>query len=361
MGAMVTRRNFLKSLVFGSGGLAFPVPTFLFRRLNRSASPLGPRAGRTNPFVNSQGQARLVCIEGHDVSIMLRKGLLALGGLEKLIKTGDSVFLKPNLVLRESDPDAPLFPTMSSPDCIRELIWLLRGHTTQIQVGDQGGEDQDTIYDALDLVNVVTGAGAELVDLERMADPTRAIRHASWDPQVPDFNVFRAVYEAPVLISLCNLKRHSSAQMTAAIKNNFGAMQGRWDSGTRGWLHRNPNLSPAFLAELPYVAALMKPELTIVDARHIMIGNGPILSFPGAKIKTGINRMVLGGDMVALDSYCAQHILADHDPDFDPESIRLTLTNAEQLGLGTSDLSRVDILEIDETWEPPPKKGAHRR
>ena len=358
---MATRRNFLKSLAFGSWGLAFPSPAFLFRRLIRAAGPLGPRAGRANPFVNPQGQARLVCIEGTDVPTMLRKGLQALGGLDTLIAAGDSVFLKPNLVLRESDPEAPLFPTMSSPDCIRELIWLLRNHTTQIQVGDQGGEDQEAIYAALDLINVVTGAGAELVDLERTPDAVRAVRHPSWDPQVPDFSVFRAVYEAPVLISLCNLKRHSSAHMTAAIKNNFGAMQGRWDSGTRGWLHRNPNLSPAFLAELPYVAALMKPELTIVDARHIMTGNGPLLSAPGAEIKTGVNRMVLGGDMVALDSYCAQHILAANDPEFDPESIRPTLTNAEQLGLGTSDLNRVEVLEIDETWEPPPKKGAHRR
>jgi uncharacterized protein (DUF362 family) len=105
----------------------------------------------------------------------------------------------------------------------------------------------------------------------------------------------------------------------------------------------------------------MRPELTIVDARHIMIGNGPILSVPGAQIKTGVNRMVMGGDMVALDSYCAQHILAVHDPEFDPESIRMTLTHAEQLGLGTSDLSRADILEIDETWEPSSKKGIHRR
>jgi len=65
--------------------------------------------------------------------------------------------------------------------------------------------------------------------------------------------------------------------------------------------------------------------------------------------------------VVALDSYCAQRILQLHDPGFDPEVIRPTLDKAEQLGLGTSDLSEVDILEIDETWEPQPKKGGHRR
>jgi len=358
---MTTRRKLLKSLALGTGGWIFTTPSRILERLARPAAFLGPRSGRANPFLNNQGRARLVCIEGSDVPTMLRKGLQALGGLERLVKDGDRVFLKPNLVLRESDPGAPLFPTMSSPDCIRELIWLLRNHTNQIQVGDQGGEAQGLIYESLGLPNVVNGAGAELVYLEEMPDAFLSIRHPSWAPQVPDFQVFRALYEAPVLISLCNLKRHSSAHMTGAIKNNFGAMQGRWNLGTRGWLHRNPNLSEAFLAELPYVAALMRPELTIVDARHIMIGNGPLLSSPGAQIRTGINRMVMAGDPVALDSYCAQRILAKHDPEFEPESIRLTLSNAEQLGLGTSQLSRVEILEIDETWEPSPKKGTYRR
>ena len=358
---MATRRNFLKSLVLGTGGLSFRPPAALIRHLSRSDSSLGPRAGRSNPFVNSLGQPKLVSIYGIDVPTMLRKGLEALGGLKALIRSNDTVLIKPNLVLRESDPAAPLFPTMSSPDTIRELIYLVRNHTQSIQVGDQGGEDQEAIYEALDLTNAVVGAGADLVHFENMSDPTRSVRHPGWKNDVPDFNVYRAVYEAPVIISLCNLKRHSSAFMTCAIKNNFGAMQGRWNTGTRAWLHRNPNLSPAFIEELPYVAALIRPELTIVDARDIMIGNGPLLSAPGAKIQSNVNRMVLCGDMVALDAYCSERILQNFDADFSITTIRPTLQKAEQLGLGTADLDQIEILEIDETWEPPPKKGTYRR
>lgn len=329
--------------------------------MSRSAAQHGPRTSRANPFVDNLGRPRLVCIQGTDLPTLLRKGLQALGGLGRLVNNSDRVLIKPNLVLRESDPDAPQFPTMSDPACITELIYLLREHTTQVQVGDQGGEDQELIYEALDMANAVNGAGAELLNFEQMPDPHHHARLPEWDASVPDFEIYRAVYEAPVVVSLCNLKRHSSAFMTCAIKNNFGAMEGRWNAGTRGWLHRNPNLSDAFVEELPYVAALIKPELTIVDARHIMIGDGPILGYPDAKIKTGINRMILSGDVVALDAYCANRILQPHDPSFDPETIRPTLDNAEELGLGTSDLSEVEILEIDETWEPPSKKGGPRR
>ena len=358
---MTTRRAFLKSLAFGTGGLTFRMPPSLLRKLSSGASLHEPRVSRSNPFIDDMGRPRLVCIQGSDLPTLLRKGLRALGGLARLVNSGDRVLIKPNLVLRESDPNAALFPTMSDPKCITELIYLLREHTSQVQVGDQGGEDQELIYQALDLANAVNGAGAELLNFEQMANPHHHARLPEWDESIPDFEIYRAVYEAPVVVSLCNLKRHSSAFMTCAIKNNFGAMEGRWNAGTRGWLHRNPNLSEAFVRELPYVAALIKPELTIVDARHIMIGNGPLLTAPGAEIKTGINRMILCGDVVALDAYCAQRILKLHDTGFDPETIRPTLDNAEQLGLGTSNLNQVDILDIDETWEPPPKKGGLRR
>jgi uncharacterized protein (DUF362 family) len=292
---------------------------------------------------------------------MLRKGLQALGGLERLLRPDDSILIKPNLVLRESDPKSPLYPTMSSPDVVRELIYLARVHTSIIRVGDQGGEDQEAIYQALDLYNAVVGSGADLLNFEQPPELTRPVRLPTWEASVPDFKIFQPVYDASVVINLCNLKRHSSAYMTGAIKNCIGAMQGRWDAGTRGWLHRNPNLSNPFLQEVAHVAALINPELTIVDARDIMVGNGPLLSFSGARIQSGVNRMIMSGDLLAMDAYCAQRILQDHDPDFTAESLLPTWEEAAQLGLGTSDLSRVDVLEIDESWEPQPKKGGYRR
>ncbi|NOR14465.1 MAG: DUF362 domain-containing protein, partial [Candidatus Aminicenantes bacterium] len=237
-------------------------------------------------------------------------------------------------------------------DTIRELIYILREVTSRIRVGDQGGEDQSLIYDKLDLVNTVVGAGAKLLNFEEDLLGTTNVRSLSWRRGVPDFKVFTPVYNSSVIINLCNLKRHSSAFMTCAIKNNFGTLQGRWNFGTRGYLHRHPNLSKEFVTELPEMVALIRPELTIVDARDIMIGDGPILSYPNAKIKKGINLMVLSGDMVAVDAYCSQRIMKKYDSSFKPKYIRPTLDRAEKLGLGTADLSQVEILEIDETWVP---------
>ncbi len=346
---MSNRRDFLKTCALGSGGLLLEQQGYRNRQYSFSSYSLGPRPAKANPYVTIDGRPRLVCIEGYDVQTMLSKGLQALGGLNRLIKKKDKVLIKPNLVLRESAPGMPQFPTMSSPDTIRELIYLVREVTTRIRVGDQGGEDQSLIYDKLDLINTVVGAGAKLLNFEEDPLGTVNVRSLSWSRGVPDFKVFTQVYNSSVIINLCNLKRHSSAFMTCAIKNNFGTLQGRWNFGTRGYLHRHPNLSEEFVADLPEMAALIRPELTIVDARDIMIGDGPILSYPKAKIKKGVNRMILSGDMVAVDTYCAQKILKKHDPSFKLKSIHPTLERAEKLGLGASDLSQVEILEIDET------------
>jgi uncharacterized Fe-S center protein len=49
--------------------------------------------------------------------------------------------------------------------------------------------------------------------------------------------------------------------------------------------------------------------------------------------------------MVATDTYCAR-ILDENDETFSAEQIESTLKYAEKLGLGTSDLSKVKIIEL---------------
>ena len=358
---MTTRREFLRSLVFGAGSLTqWPQRK---RKKPRVFRPhfLVSRMGQPNPFLSREGKPILVCIEGYDVRTMLSKGLQALGGLNKLLTMRQDVLIKPNLVLRESDPGSPQYPTMSSPDTIRELIVLLKDVAGNVSVGDQGGEDQSLIYEELDLANTVVGLGADLINFETLSSGIYNVRKRAWSPALPYFKVFAPVYDASILVNLCNLKRHGSAFMTCAIKNNFGALHGRSSSGTRGYMHRHPDYSKEFIEELADVAALINPELTIVDARHIMIGNGPTLSASGALIKEGINRLVLSGDMVATDAYCAERILGIHDSGFLSTSISPTLDRAQQLGLGTADLNHVEILEIDESWEPLVKKSVFCR
>ncbi|NOR15025.1 MAG: hypothetical protein GQ544_04925, partial [Candidatus Aminicenantes bacterium] len=138
--------------MMGTSGLIFDPQRFRKRLESFSSYALGPRPAKPNPYVTKDGKPRLVCIEGYDVNTMLSKGLQALGGLNRLIKKKDRVLIKPNLVLRETAAGVPQYPTMSSPETIRELIYILREVNSRIRVGDQGGEDQYVFYNKLDLV-----------------------------------------------------------------------------------------------------------------------------------------------------------------------------------------------------------------
>jgi hypothetical protein len=57
------------------------------------------------------------------------------------------------------------------------------------------------------------------------------------------------------------------------------------------------------------------------------------------------HKLILCGDIVATDVYCAG-ILESLDDAFTAASAMSTVDNAVSLGLGTSDLNQIEIIEI---------------
>jgi hypothetical protein len=96
------------------------------------------------------------------------------------------------------------------------------------------------------------------------------------------------------------------------------------------------------------IASVINPELTVVDARSILIGNGPSTRAAGAQIVEGVNRLIISGDMVAVDRYCAG-LLASYDSNFSISDIQETLDRASEIGLGVDSLDNVEIIEVSTT------------
>ncbi len=293
-----------------------------------------PRTRIPNPYIDYSGKPILVCVEGNNFNWMLKAGLRVLGGLNKLIAYNQNVLIKPNLVFREH------YPTTSDPESIIEMIWALKRITGNIYVGDQGGENSEAIYPYLNLENAVMGSGANLV---HFSETYLVNRHTNQSLTVP-CQVYSAVYDAPTIINFCCLKRHLGANFTCAIKNNLGALSGPAATDARGYIHTAENCSKLFLKRIAEAAGLINPELNIVDARNIMIKNGPLLQY-GGEIKKEVNKLIICGDMVATDAYCAK-IMEENDETFSAKSIVPTLKRAEQIGLGTADLSQVRIIKL---------------
>lgn len=330
----ITRRDFLKT-ISGTAASVFVLSSCSETQSNQpenETTVYGPRYGIINPYVNNMGKPILVCVSGNNFNEMLSRGLEALGGLNRLVTGNQDVLIKPNLL--EKSP----YPWISSVDSIKGIINAVQKVSSgNVYIGDMSYEDTSTVYQYLNLQSEINSTGATLLKFFE----TYKVRRNTWAQSKPDYDVYADVYDAPVIISTCVLKRHVWAFFTNAIKNNVGTITGSGQSGSRSYMH---NESENFLTELAEVAGLINPDLNIVDARSIITLRGPSFSQGGKVVNT--NKMILCGDIVATDAYCAR-IMAENDNDFSASDIKLTLDRAELLGLGTSDLNQVEIIEIN--------------
>jgi len=156
--------------------------------------------------------------------------------------------------------------------------------------------------------------------------------------------VARQVQEAAVVISMPVLKRHFAGQITSAMKNHFGSVY-----GLHRWLaHASiPSNRDYYDRKLAEFASAARPELTITDLRSLQAVFGPMRN-DETRIVDGVNRLIVTGDVVAADTV-ALGLMKQHDDTLGPENdtiVRRQLEHAEELGLGTSDLSKVEIIEI---------------
>lgn len=293
-------------------------------------TPLSPRARASNVFVNAEGKPILVCVTGTDFAEMLAAGLAKLGGLGKLISERQEVLIKPNCNAAEPYPGA------SDVNSILSIIQEVKKTTTgKVTVADQGYEAASSVYTFTEMDPKVGQAGAELL----APSETYSVKRSGWSLNTLDFKVYKEIYDAPIIINACNLKRHHTADFTCALKNNVGTVAGPGLASTRNWLHREADNFAAAVAEM---AGVINPELNIVDARTVLTVSGPSYH---SGVLVAANKIVLSGDIVATDAY-SEKILADHDPQFEGGTGEEIITHAESLGLGTSDLSEVEVIEI---------------
>jgi len=331
---MESRRDFLKIFPGGIASLLAFSP--LSRAFGSLLPTVGPRVRVPNPYVTIEGKPILIVVKGTDFSSMIAAGMKALGGWRRLIRDNHDLLLKPNMVYPQA------YPTTSACDSITAIVRELSGATPGvIKVGDQGWLNPDEIYQYFNLNALVSQAGGVLVAFSSY----RNVRRENWDNWRPDYQVYADVYDAPIIVNLCTLKRHFQAYLTCALKNHIGTITGPYGGGTRHFIHYNP-YSPLNL-EVAEVAGLVNPELQIVDARTLMTVYGPVWN-PDT-IYVNVNEIIICGDLVATDAYCSQ-LMQRYDPTFSAALIQPTLTRAVELGLGTDNLNQVKIIHVDSEY-----------
>ncbi len=322
------------------------------------------RRGGENKVVNADGKPVMVIVEGSDIDAMIDRGLEAIGGLKALIGDAGQVVLKPNT--NQRDP----YPSITAVDTIRAVARQCRqSGAAQIILHEDHRAELDLYYSPSDLPGVDIRISSshdasqyvpveydkwtgdmdydelmQLIEGQTLRGATRSLTDDFTRTTGPRIRLARVLQEAPFIINMPVLKRHMVGQITSALKNNFGSVY-----GAHRWIAHavTANNRDYFDRKLAEFASAVRPELTIVDVRSLQAGWGPFIS-DKTKIVDGVNRVVITGDMVAANAK-ALELMKQYDDTFtsDMEAIVLKQQKyAEELGLGSGDLSELEIITI---------------
>lgn len=309
----LSRRDFLKlsglttaSLVLMATGCSAPAAPVSSRQVNQPGTD----------------QAYLAVARGADPAAIVLASLAALGGIERFVKSGNDVVIKPNISV---DYHTPEYAATTNPDVVGALVKLALGAgAKRVRVMDMPfGGTPESAYAITGIEAAVKAAGGEM-------EVMSPVKFAKFD--IPDgksiqsWEIYRDIMETDVLIDVPIAKHHSLARLTLGGKNLIGAVT-------------QPNLIHQSLAQrIADLASVIRPTLTVVDAYRILKDHGPTGGSLNDVQET--HCMIASHDMVAADAYGATLFgLKGEDVPF--------IKKCAEMGLGTLDLTGVKVEEIN--------------
>jgi uncharacterized protein (DUF362 family) len=259
---------------------------------------------------------------GEDISGILKQAVADSG-----LRGKKRIFIKPNLSHPEYLPGV-----VTSPALMRELVGLLRDGNSEVIVGESNGINYPcwTAFDKTGMQKAVQAAGGVAVNLSE-----DKVVEVKFQTNTPLKRLFlpKTALEADAVVDLPLMKTHEFMAYSGAIKNLFGCIP----SNRRIYLH-------PYLPEVFYrLYTIFKPQLTIMDARIGIEGNGPT---KGKPVKMGL--ILTGNDALAVDIVSAEVMMLDWKETY-------LKYIADKTGLQEQDIqvTGLPINSVAHKFEPP--------
>jgi len=273
-----------------------------------------------------KSRVSLVRCDTYDEGTVLdsvKRGFEQIGGLPGLIRPGESIVLKPN-VLMGSDPAKCV---TTHPSLFRAVGRLLQEVGAVLSCGDSSGFGScESNMRRAGLKRVADDMGIPLADF----DNGRQVVHGGARLN-KKFVIANGVLDAQGLVSLPKLKTHGLMRYTGALKNQFGCIPGM----LKGQFHIKMPDPYDFATMLADLTAFVKPRLYVMDGVLAMEGNGPQSGNPR---KLGV--LMFSTDPVALDAIACRII--GLNPEFVPTNLA-----GEEAGLGTCRYDSIEVVGDD--------------
>ena len=244
-----------------------------------------------------------------------------LGGLDKFVRRGDTVLLKPNFIAPRSHRHA----TQTHPAVIIEMVRLLKDFGARPFVGDSPAwGNVFACVKALKLEEPLKQLSVPVVQLDK---PT-SCRIGAKSIKV---GISSIALRADKIINLPKLKTHQQLVATFAVKNMFGCVSGKRKAL---WHFRKGGDIDDFCEFLIELFRFLNPTLTIIDGVVAMDGPGPIRGRTRP-----LGWIISGTDPFACEIICSKLV------DIKPENLPIMKT-ATQMGLASFN-QEIDILGDD--------------
>jgi len=279
-------------------------------------------ATRTATPAPGNAQVYLAVARGGSPDAITRAAIGALGGIERFVKPGNDVIIKPNICAASHPPE---YASTTNPDVVATLVTMCReAGAKRVRVMDAPFSGTDgQAYDISGIEAAVKRSGGEMERMARMKYQDTAIPNGK---NIKKWPVYQDVLNADVLINVPIAKDHGIARLTLGMKNLMGVVL------DRSQIHFNLGQR---LADL---SSLIMPTLTVVDAVRILTSGGPTGGNLNAVKK--LDTIIASHDIVAADAYATS--LFNMKPD-DLDYIKA----GAAMNLGRKDIDNLAIARLE--------------
>lgn len=267
------------------------------------------------------------CDSYADVQNAIDNALELIGGIEKFVKKGDNVVIKPNLVSKKKPDEA----VTTHPDFLHAVIVAVEKAGGNVTVAESSGGPYNQavlkgLYSVCQIDKAIEGTNAKL-----NFDTSFTEVVYSEGVTIKKFPIINPILEADVIISLPKLKTHAMTSYTGAVKNLFGTIPGTYKAD----YHFRLDDRSAFCSMLVDLCECVKPTLSIMDGVWGMEGDGPT---------AGENRHI-GLVLASANSY-ALDMAACHIIDYKPHEVDTVKYSVER-GLCPKSVDKILIAGED--------------
>lgn len=275
--------------------------------------------------------ADIAVIEGTNYFENTQKAVELMGGMKRFVPSGSKV----GLIINSGFDQKGAFV---NPDISMAIIHMCftagASEVVLLQaVADEYWAQSVQYEDTKEMFDKVVQVETNNFPAEFNEEDWKTIPQIEGAVSLKEVEMIKALDEVDVLINIFIAKHHAGTLYTGALKNSMGFCTR--ETNVFFHLGSGERNDPEFLAQcVADINLVRQPDLIIGDATEFILTNGP--SGPGEISK--LDKVFAGTNLVAMDA------LGVSFNDMVAEDIP-TLIKAQELGLGSYDLSKLNVVE----------------